>query len=41
MNAGSIFGLLAAVLWLASAVFWALSARIEICDNIDALYRRS
>jgi hypothetical protein len=31
-----VFGSLAAVLWLGSAVFWALSASIEIRDNMDA-----
>jgi hypothetical protein len=30
------FGSLAAALWLVSAVFWALSARVEIRDNQDA-----
>jgi hypothetical protein len=39
MNATRIivgFGSLAAALWLVSAVFWALSARVEIRDNQDA-----
>jgi hypothetical protein len=31
-----IFGALAALLWLVSAICWALSARVEIRDNIDA-----
>lgn len=31
-----VFGSLAAVLWLVSAVFWAFSARVEIRDNINA-----
>jgi hypothetical protein len=31
-----VFGCLAAALWLVSAIFWALSARIEIRDNINA-----
>jgi hypothetical protein len=31
-----VFGLLAALLRLASAIYWALSARVEIRDNIEA-----
>jgi hypothetical protein len=32
-----VLSFLAAVLWLASAVLWALGASVEIRDNIDAL----
>ena len=32
-----VFGVVAAVLWLASAVLWAISARVEIRDNIDVI----
>jgi hypothetical protein len=31
-----VFGSLAAVLWLISAVFWAFSGSVEIRDNMDA-----
>jgi hypothetical protein len=31
-----VAGGLAALLWLLSGVFWALSANVEIGDNIDA-----
>jgi hypothetical protein len=31
-----VLGALAALLWLASAIYWALSARVKIRDNQDA-----
>ena len=36
MDAFKALGLLAAVLWFASAVLWALGAMVEIRDNQDA-----